>query len=386
MDAQLAEFGERDDYWYFEILMLLMPGLEEVDIKESWRWDDHHYWFKSLSLYFNPLRDFAGLKRVYIEGPIRIENAVPLLTIATLKELELTQVTVMRREADREFEWSVWPVSKVLPERSSNLEVLALRDSYIDLNILEPVLRGIKKLKSFTYEHEPVDLTYVADDAWPPETDFLAPCLNLHKRSLEHIRFRNYQRLFWTDMMDLLCGPLEVTKDTYAQNFPNLKILDVGPLEERLYKRDDLVGTLTRAPVGITDRLPASLETLRLQIAAFIDLDPPLSPGHEVIRAQDNAQSNHLVEVLLKELACAFADANRSLRVEVVEWHPMLGWFPENLPMIEKMYAELGLKIASIGGDVNYFYDAEPLLMDDESEEGWVVVTDECLPPSNRCW
>jgi hypothetical protein len=386
LSAQFAEFGKNDDYWYFEILLLFMPRIEEVEIKASWLWDDHHYWFKSLSLYFNPLRDFAGLKKAYIEGPMRIENAVPLLTIATLRELELTQVTVMRREGYRVFQWSVWPVSKVLPERSSHLEVLALRESYIDLNLLQPVLRGIKALKSFTYEHVPNDLADLADlvdlagGARLPENEFLASCLKLHAHSLEHIRFRDMRPLFWINFMDLLFGPLKVTKDAYAQSFPNLKMLDVGPIEDSLSLTVDVVQALTRSRVGTADRLPASLETLKLKIASYVHFDTSFTVLDRWIQVQENSENDHRVEALLKDLACALADANHPLKVEIVEWNPTLGWFPDDLPIIEKMYAELGLEIVSIAGDVGDFYNAEPLLMDDESEEGWVVVTDLDLP------
>ena len=83
--SQFAKFGKSEEYWYFEILLLFCANAEEVRVQESWLWDDHHYWFKSLSPFFNPLCD-SKLRRVCIEGPMRIENIVPLLTIPTLRE------------------------------------------------------------------------------------------------------------------------------------------------------------------------------------------------------------------------------------------------------------------------------------------------------------
>lgn len=188
--AQFAKFGKNDNYWYFEILLLFCPNLEVVQVKESWLWDDHHYWFKSLSPFFNPLC-VSSLKRVLIEGPMRIENIVPLLTIPTLRELQLTQVTVMRREGYRVFQWSVWPVARILTERSSKLQILTLKESYVDLDLLIPVIKGIRGLKSFTYEHVPNDLADESAQAHCVNNQALTSCLNMHANSLEHIRIRD---------------------------------------------------------------------------------------------------------------------------------------------------------------------------------------------------
>ncbi|KAJ4343632.1 hypothetical protein N0V95_006640, partial [Ascochyta clinopodiicola] len=152
---QFAKFGKNDDYWYMEVLLLFMPNLMRLTIRDSWLWDDHHYWFKSLSPFFNPLCTSA-LRTATLYGPLRIENIVPLLTIPSLHTLELTQVIVMRREGYRVFQWSIWPVTRLLPPHDpttnsgSNLETLVLRESDIDLAYLLPTLSGIKALKSFT--------------------------------------------------------------------------------------------------------------------------------------------------------------------------------------------------------------------------------------------
>lgn len=368
LTAQFTKFGKNDDYWYFEILLLFMPSVEKVAVKESWLWDDHHYWFKSLSPFFNPLC-VSNLKKALIEGPIRIENIVPLLTIPTLRELELTQVTVMRREGYRVFQWSVWPVQKILPERGSNLEVLTLRESYVDLELLVPVLGGVKGLREFTYEHVPNDLADETAQTHRVNTHALTACLSMHADSLEYVRVRDTEPFDWGSMAEYLFGAAR--GDTNAHStFPNLKTIDIGP-----------AGIGTRSPLQSPSFplqdigpqvFPASLETLRIQPAFHIVFRPGSANAWTMQNLKCEVEADHL----LRAQAYHFAHEDRRMKVQLVEWNPMLGWFPDNLAALQHFFFNLGLRLESIPGAVAGFYDAEPLLMDDGSEEGWVVVTD----------
>ena len=351
---RFAQFGRSDEYWYFEVLVLFMRGLEEVEVRESWLWDDHHYWFKSLSRFFNPLCE-SQLKRAKLDGPMRIENIVPLLTIPSLTSLELTQVTVMRREGYRIFQWSMWPVHRVLPERCSNLETLSLKESCMDLELLFPVLCGIKALQSFTYEHVPNDLA--DESAWNPHItdDALSACLALHAPSLAHVRIRDAHAREWSTVTDVLHGPSshELGKHDPKIEFPHLRVLDVGPLcADWSRLKLSIWGTIAL----VANDLPAALRTLRLQVEPdhFLGLD---------------------------EFLAHFRSTLVSLRlgwevIELVDWDPTLGWFPENLPLLQKIYSDVGLRFTSVAGDAVDMYGAEPLLIDEETEEDWVLVTD----------
>lgn len=373
---QFSRFGTSDEYWFFEMLLLFLPGVQEMHVGASWLWDDHHYWFKSLSPFFNPLRRCAntgtGLKRVSIEGPMRIENVVPLLGIPTLTALDLSQVTVMRREGYCVFQWSVWPVARVLPVRSSRLQVLALRESYVDAGLLLPVIRGIRALTSFTYEHVPNDLADEGLVAYALEAAAMRDCLAAHRESLEHVRIRDEKNA----MSGLVVRAMLYGEDTHCPETPftRLKTLDVGPLETDLICGPEQMQTQTRL---LVKDLPASLQVLRVQISSRIETTPrwPAAP-HTSTPEGDVVELEHSIGGLLRCLAYALADAKRFLRVEVVDWNPSLGWFPDDLPVLQSLYTELGLELKSIGGDAAKIYGAEPLLMDDESEEGWVVVTD----------
>lgn len=368
--AQFAKFGKSEEYWYFEILLLFCPNAEEVRVQESWLWDDHHYWFKSLSPFFNPLC-VSKLRTVCIEGPMRIENIVPLLTIPTLRVLEVRQVTVMRREGYRVFQWSVWPVSRILPSRSSDLEVLTLRESYIDLELLIPTLERIKGLKRFTYEHMPNDLADETVQVHHLNTRALAECLSMHAASLECIRVRDTESLDWMLMAEYLFGHAPPDSNT-QQTFPNLKTIDIGPAGIQGSPRSQFSSLLIE---DIKPQMfPESLETLRIQPAFHIAGDS--RPGGANAWALQNMRCEVDFDHLLRAQACNFAHENRRLKVQLVEWNPLLGWFPGNLPVLQQYFADVGLRLESITGEVFDFYDAEPLIMDEESEEGWVVVTD----------
>lgn len=367
--AHFAKFGKSDEYWYFEILLLFCPNVEVVQVKESWLWDDHHYWFKALSPFFNPLC-VSRLRRVCVEGPMRIENIVPLLTIPTLRELELTQVTVMRREGYRVFQWSVWPVARILTERGSNLEVLILRENYVDLDLVVPVLRGIKGLRAFTYEHVPNDLADETAQAYRINTHALAACLHMHAESLEYVRVRDTEPSGWMSMAEYLFGAARADANARS-TFPRLTTIDIGPAGVDTRSHSLQPPSLSFENIG-PQVFPASLETLRIQPAFHI----MFRPGSTNAWALQNLKCEVDVDHVLRAQGCHFGHQNRCIVVELVEWNPTLGWFPDNLSALQRFFVDVGSRLESVPGNVSDFYDTEPLLMDDESEDGWVVVTD----------
>lgn len=360
---QFAKFGKNDDYWYMEVLLLFMPNLESLTIRDSWLWDDHHYWFKSLSPFFNPLCN-SQLKTATLYGPLRIENIVPLLTIPSLRTLSLTQVIVMRREGYRVFQWSVWPVDRLLPvserneleaapSNASNLEHLTLNESYIDLDYLLPVLRGIKALKSFTYSHRANDL---ADEAHGDHINktALSQICTIHNASLTSLCIRDTQP--WHS------PSIHETPQTTSA----LHTLAISPFTPPTASSS----SLHEACAQFLDALPLSLAVLRLGIAEN-------KTGAGATTSQGDYHAPALSR-FLEALAPAIAPSGRERLREVAlcEWPPTLGWFPDNLGVLQEVWRGLGLRLVSEAGAVEDFYEAEPLCVDDEGEAGWVVVTD----------
>lgn len=349
--AQYAKYGKNDDYWWFEVLLLFLPNLEHVYVCDSWLWDDHHYWFKSLSPFFNPL-SVSTLKSARLDGPMRIENIVPLLTIDTLRSLELTQVIVMRTERDRGFQWEEWPLDRVLTARSSWLEHLCLRESYIEPETLAPIMQGIKALRSFTYEHVRNDLTDESEGT-PHFTIATHPCLSYHAHSLETVRIREPSEIWFFRvgmLLDRPSGHGMNVGDWDEPAYPRLCTVDIGP--QPVYP--SAPGDYDRHVRALVKQL-GGVERLRIKL--FSDM------GGE--------------EYFLPALARAITLYNPSLKtVELVEWDPLRGWYPSELPMLQRMYAELGLTLSSVPGEVKDFHSAEPLVMDEETEAeaGWVLI------------
>ncbi|KZM23567.1 uncharacterized protein EKO05_0011272 [Ascochyta rabiei] len=362
---QFAKFGKNDDYWYMEVLLLFMPNLESLTIRDSWLWDDHHYWFKSLSPFFNPLCN-SKLTTATLYGPLRIENTVPLLTIPSLRTLELTQVIVMRREGYRVFQWSLWPVARLLPDRDpiaetgSNLETLALRESDIDLAHLLPILRGIKALKSFTYEHHPNDLAVQTDTAVHGEhanKDAVSRICEMHCASLTHLRIRDTQVWDAADCSTLFT-PSQSDDKTHSHSA--LQTLDIGPFtppgvsDTETNTESAADPTLTTSSARFLHALPATLKTLTLQISY-----------------------THTPTPFLRALAQNLPHTHTGLRdIVLSDWRPTLGWYPDALAALQQEFQAVGVRLGSVAGDVRGFYEAEPLLVDEEAEAGWVVVTD----------
>lgn len=356
LSAYFDKYGRSDEYWFFEVVVLFLPAVEELEVEQSWLWDDHHYWFKSLSRFFNPLCG-GGLRRAMLEGPMRIENIVPLLTIETLRDLELTQVTIMRREGYRVFQWAMWPVERVLPARSSKLERLVLRESYVLPDTLVSVLKGIEGLREFEYEHVPNDLW---DGDFPVDFPFsatLGPCMELHAHSLERIRVREAAALAasWTHSVSGLLGhSVDDSGDKFSvPEYPLLRTLDIG----------------THTPSALVLLSRHANESARKMVN-------DLPPGLEKLRMRIDGDKARIAPFLITLARTVVLFRPQLKTIEVVDWDPTLGWYPCNVSMLLNIYSELGLRFVSVAGDVQDIYGAEPLLTDEDTEPGWVLVTD----------
>ena len=352
---QFAKLGHHDDYWYMEVLLLFMPNLESLTICHSWLWDDHHYWFKSLSPFFNPLSN-SKLTIATLYGPLRIENIIPLLTITSLTTLSLTQVVVMRREGYRVFQWSVWPVERLLAN-GSNLSHLTLRESYIELEDLIPIFRNIKALKSFTYEHVPNDLVDERAMVYQINSSAFMRCWKLQSESLEYLRIRD------TRSRDCSLMARLIREDSDDALFSGLCTLDVGPLEPIWYQ----ASTLQEAVNVLVEALPPSLKTLRFMIDHANDWE----------HREQGSDWKHSLDEFLRVLASTIVSARPTLGVvELVDWPPVMGYFPDSLPMLQKLYRDLNLRLGSVCGDVLDFFETDPLLVEEDAEEDWIMVTD----------
>jgi hypothetical protein len=178
-------------YWALEFLLMFVPNVEELDVHSTWQWDDHKYWFIHTAA--NPER-FKRLKSIKIGGPMRRENVMPLLTMPSLKNLELDEVIVMRRNADDTFPWEQ-PNHLVLDNASSGIERLTMNYSWLPTASLVSILNVFKGLKYFRYEHVQNDLSESPEEYIPIHYAILATALLRHKSTLEDFCFKIYTGL-----------------------------------------------------------------------------------------------------------------------------------------------------------------------------------------------
>jgi hypothetical protein len=198
MDGHSRNLSE-DNHWYLEFFLLFLPNVETLKVHDAWNWDDHTYWFTNIAA--NATR-FSRLANITIHGPLRIENIIPLFDLPSLRDLELWQVAIMRQAEGETFPWDQ-PHRRIPREASSSLERLALRESYIDTDLLLPILAGTRALQSFTYEHRISDLNYPEYQSRIVDYANLATAFSKHGSTLESLRFHEPCSMFLSDLVIL---------------------------------------------------------------------------------------------------------------------------------------------------------------------------------------
>jgi hypothetical protein len=354
MDLPGRFIGFSEEYevhwWYLEFFLFFTPKVEELLVYDAWQWDDHSYWFESLAA--NPTY-FDKMKWVTLHGPLRLENIVPLLTLPSIRNLELTEVVNMRQEAGRTFQWSN-SRDEYMERRlayGSSLERLVLRKSDLCFPPAIELFQKLRNLKSFTYEHDDNYLTYPGGRG----TYVFQALGEIHGKdsSLEHLRLRE-QRVLAVGEVPLLFGWI-TSSDEVVPTLEKLRVLDVGPCDLKSF-----IGTDDESiPVSkVVERLPRTLETLHIQWAYCSDCQ------HQLPQFLD----------FLLVLAQTSASANLNLkRVAIVEWPALAGWFPllEEKSSLERAFEEMGMQFVVLYGEVK---SQEPLEVLDDVEPEWLWV------------
>jgi hypothetical protein len=259
--------GEPGSHEYFEFFLLFLPNLESLEIHDAWQWDDHAFWFTAIAENTNR---FSLLKNVTIHGPLRIENVVPLMTLPTMKRLELWQVVETRRAIGETFNWE-YP-NQSIPEKLSpgcNLETLALRESYIRTSTLLPIFRAIRGLKSFTYEHRSHILS--VRDSIHTDHAILSRCIAIQAATLQHLDIRNNRTISGDQWLEYLApGSENRLNETNLPTLNSLKSLYISPifLEDPIWEattsNDDNITIMNRFALSLVVRLPSTLQTLKI--------------------------------------------------------------------------------------------------------------------------
>jgi hypothetical protein len=341
-------------WWYLEFFLFFAPKVEKLLVYDVWQWDDHSYWFESLAS--NPTL-FENLKSITLHGPLRLQNIVPLLTLSSIRNLELTQVINMRQEPGRTLQWTDGRDDYVEQRlaHGSSLERLILREADMHFPSAFALLRRLRKLKDLTYEHVPNDLKYPT--GW---LSFVIASLgDMHHGQdyfLEHLRIRD-QSMVGNDYVCNLFGHYVFSSENIEPSLEKLRVLDIGPcnLASFNYSNTNYIKTEQE----IVERFPRTLETLHIQWAYTSDWQRQLSL---------------FLDFLLSLAQAAAASSNMRLRqVAIVDWPALAGWFPlqDELRRLQRLYEEIGMHFTVLYEDIK---GQEPLDMLDDVELEWLWV------------
>ncbi|KAG9189372.1 hypothetical protein G6011_06240 [Alternaria panax] len=339
-------------WWYLEFFLFFTPKVENITVHDAWQWDDHSYWFKSLAA--NPFH-FANLQSVTVLGPLRLRNIVPLLTLPSIRTLDLTQAVDMREEPGRTFSWAHGGedyVDRRLANGSS-LEILVIRESDLRIPHAVEIFDKLNKVKRFTYEHVYHELScypesrlsifpWVGNMGWGPDS------------SLEDLRLRVESVVSHDELSSLshhIAGPV----------FAKLRTLNIGPCSLETFQGLDLTqsGDLPTIASRIVGAFPDTLESLQIQWAYE-------GRGGE-IRLQ-------LFIDILRYLAEAAACSNSRLKhISIVDWPALAGWFPlqHKVISLKREYERWGMQF-----DIAYeeIKNEEPLTVMEDVEPDWLWI------------
>ncbi|KAJ4356446.1 uncharacterized protein N0V89_004479 [Didymosphaeria variabile] len=336
-----------------EVLLMFTNNMEHLEVAETYRWDDHHYWFTPILCMPN---NFLRLTSATLQGPMRSENVVGLMILPSMRCLELTQVVEMRQEQDRTLQWqdpsSNDPIfTGVFNQRSSNLEHLRLLDSYTQLQDVMQILRTTPSLKSFVYEHIVNELSLHYLDM---PYDNLNQILELQRETLTSLRISAMHS--WDPIP--LPAPWEDENVIFeaVQDFPKLTHLEVS------YSCTQSRQWLYRAPKW--EQLPPNLEHLTIDYLS----------AHEYI---EHTEGTAELEQGLEDLAIRKrrGELPKLRSVAFNNWHPYYGSFPRDIS-IGKVLGDVGIQLMSIPARIG----STTYMMEDigwvelQSELDWVII------------
>ncbi|USP77855.1 hypothetical protein yc1106_05129 [Curvularia clavata] len=339
-------------WWYLEFFLCFTPRVQKLTVWDTWLWDDHSYWFLTVSM--NPHR-FENLSSITVHGPQRIENVVPLLTLPSIRKLELLQVVAMRQELGRTFAWREGQGKSIadLLSSGSSLQQLILRASSIFFPDAIVILERLNKLKSLTYEY--VDDELASHRRESHEFPRIEDLRRLSNCPLEYLRIRSESVLEREVVSSLFATRVPVLEKHPLQD---LHTLDLGPCDDssfwgtsfELHPLDTI-----RDPRDIAEQLPDTLEVLRIK--------------------WDEYDKNEGVQLLecLEPFARAVASASNLKRIAIADWPALGGWFPhqERFSRLQRLFRSLGMDLEVVGEEID---GEEPLVTADDVEQGWLWV------------
>ncbi|KAF1972418.1 hypothetical protein BU23DRAFT_555215 [Bimuria novae-zelandiae CBS 107.79] len=320
---------------------MFAPNVEHLGVVETYRWDDYAYWFTPLA-YGDAVSRLTSVK---INGPMRLQNITILLMLPTMRLLELTQVTDMRQEYGRTFEWEsqdIW--ENDLNESKSNIEHFHLYDSYVKVSDLKVALRAMRGLKSFVYEHTPNELSIGFLNL---DTAAVAELIRSQPHTLDSLHILRKQ-----DVPCIAIQPHILYQTVRA--LPNLVDLELSHMS--------WPSSNFKTPEW--QDLPAELVCLTLDSINAHCYDG----NHDFAHLERNLEA-----LAIRKRRGEFPNLRT---LTLARWHPWYGCVPTNVTYIKTMLHDAGIEFitrpAMIGSSSNMSQDIGWVELQTEPE--WVIV------------
>lgn len=134
------------------VLLSFVANIETLNISGVFNWSDSSYWLRPIA---DDWQSFGNLKKVTVDGPLRMENIHPVLAIPSLRTLRISYVTLHRDrlEPNVTFEWEVdSEIDEKLFDQGSSIEVFSAHDCMTGTFGVLNALKAFHALKSLDLE------------------------------------------------------------------------------------------------------------------------------------------------------------------------------------------------------------------------------------------
>lgn len=327
LDISFAKSFLPFEHWFLDFFLSFVPDVEHINIYDAWHWDHGTRWFAHLAI--NADR-FQSLNTVVIHGPMRFSNIIPLLTVPTLRSLELHLVLILRLPRASQLLGAEQLDEYNLSPSSLQIEHLAIKRSYLSSKTICDLLDSIKSLKSFTYEHKRHKLSYPRESRIIMDYSHLGAALKRHPR-LVSLRLHDKHDAWLTGLQHILTV------------LPNLEELDiklphhvshaVAKAPDRPYQIDFDTWLESYFP-------PAPLRTLKLRSGSSSSSFLRSFQQH----CNTTACKQPVIENALNSVVVLRALARRGLRRVCVAIPASVGYSWQSFQFTKRVYWSAGLK------------------------------------------
>ena len=249
-----------DSDLYLEFFLFFVPKIESLVVRGTRRWQQKMYWFETVAA--NPTH-FQHLKSVTIDGSLQLETAVPLLTLPSLRYMDLSGINSSSTSSSP----SIWEeydppnrVENVLADGCS-LTHFSLRNGRIWPSRLFALYKNFKNLKSFTCE----SIRCARDIFGRFDYDVFRISLHHSRATLEELSFLKGNAYYGHDMSNFFVHRYSV------DIFENLRTLTLSTFHFSTYWTSDNSQDSTKTTaLELSSMLPSPSHNAELRVQPHV--------------------------------------------------------------------------------------------------------------------